>query len=360
MARMKYREALRAALMEEMDRDAAVFCIGEGIGERGGSYKVTEGLLATFGPGRVIDTPLSEAGFVGVGVGAAVAGQRPVVEVLFIDFLMLAMDQIVNQAAKYRFMSGGEGRVPLVVRTQGGAGNSLAAQHSQSLEALFYHVPGLKVVMPSTPRDAKGLLVAAIRDDDPTIFIEHKLLYMTEGDVPDEPYVIPLGEAEVKREGTDVTLVTWSHMTLKSLQAAEQLGDEGISVEVVDLRTLVPMDIATVLASVRKTGHLVIVQEAVKRGGVGSDVAAQIVELAFESLRAPIVRVAGLNTAIPFNLALEKATVPQVADIVAGVHSAIRGSVDRRREGATAAQQRPSDRVKGMPRPPVLPNRFVR
>ena len=328
MTKMKYREALRAALMEEMERDDSVFCIGEGIGERGGSYKVTEGLIAKFGPGRVIDTPLSEAGFVGVGVGAAIAGQRPVVEMLFIDFLMLAMDQVVNQAAKYRFMSGGEGRVPLVVRTQGGAGNSLAGQHSQSLEALFYHVPGLKVVMPSTPRDAKGLLIAAIRDEDPVIFIEHKLLYMTEGEVPDEPYEIPLGQAEVKRAGTDVTLVTWSHMTLKSLQAAEELAAEGISTEVIDLRTLVPMDIDTVLESVRRTGHLVIAQEAVKRGGVGRDVAAQVAERAFDSLRAPIVRVAGKNTVIPFNLSLEKAMVPQVADIVAGVRSVLDKPVD--------------------------------
>ena len=323
MARMKYRDALRAALQEEMARDERVFCVGEGIGERGGSYKVTEGLIAQFGPGRVIDTPLSEAGFVGLGVGAAIAGQRPVVEMLFIDFLMLAMDQIVNQAAKYRFMSGGEGRVPLVIRTQGGAGNSLAGQHSQSLEALFYHIPGLKVVMPATPHDAKGLLTAAIRDDDPVIFIEHKLLYMTEGEVPDEPYDIPLGQAEIKRAGTDVTLVTWSHMVLKSLQAAEELAAEGISTEVIDLRTLVPMDIATVLESVWRTRHLVIAQEAIKRGGVGSDVAAMVVEQAFEALRAPIVRVAGLNTVIPFNLTLEKATVPQVADIVAGVRTVL-------------------------------------
>jgi pyruvate dehydrogenase E1 component beta subunit len=323
MTTMKYRDGLKAALQEEMARDEAVFCIGEGIGERGGSYKVTEGLLAEFGPNRVIDTPLSEAGFVGIGVGAAVAGQRPVVEMLFIDFLLLAMDQVVNQAAKYRFMSGGEGRVPLVIRTQGGAGNSLAGQHSQSLEALYYHVPGLKVVMPATPRDAKGLLIAAIRDDDPVIFIEHKLLYMTEGEVPDEPYEIPLGQAEVKRAGTDVTLVSWSHMVLKSLQAAEQLAGEGISVEVIDLRTLVPMDIACVLDSVRRTGRLVVAQEAIKRGGVGSDVAAMVAEQAFESLRAPIVRVAGLNSVIPFNLALEKATVPQVADIVAGVHAVV-------------------------------------
>jgi len=321
---MKYREALRAALQEEMERDETVFCVGEGIGERGGSYKVTEGLLAQFGPSRVMDTPLSEAGFVGLGTGAAIAGRRPVVEMLFSDFLGLAMDQVVNQAAKYRFMSGGEGRVPLVIRTQGGAGNSLAGQHSQSLEAFYCHVPGLKVVMPSTPRDAKGLLKAAIRDDDPVVFIEHKLLYMTEGDVPNEEYVIPLGEAEIKRPGSDVTLVSWSHMVLKSLQAADELAAEGISTEVIDLRTLVPMDIACVLDSVRRTGRLVIAQEAIKRGGVASDVAATVVEQAFDSLRAPIVRVAGRNTTIPFSLALEKAAVPQVGDIVAAVRSLMR------------------------------------
>ncbi len=320
---MKYREALRAALNEEMERDESVFCIGEGIGERGGSYKVTEGLLAEFGPGRVIDTPLSEAGFVGIGVGAAIAGRRPVVEILFIDFLLQTMDQVVNQAAKYRFMSGGEGRVPLVIRTQGGTGNSLAGQHSQSLEALYYHVPGLKVVMPSTPADAKGLLKSAIRDDDPVIFIEHKLLYMTDGEVPEADYSIPLGKADIKRAGTDLTLVAWSHMVLKSLQAAEELAKEGISVEVVDLRTLVPMDVPCLLDSVRRTGRLVIAQEAIKRGGVGSDVAAIVAEQAFDALRAPIVRVAGMNTTIPFNLALEKAAVPQVADIVAGVRSVV-------------------------------------
>jgi acetoin:2,6-dichlorophenolindophenol oxidoreductase subunit beta len=337
MARMKYRDALRTALDEEMERDESVFVVGEGIGERGGSYKVTEGLLAKFGPNRVIDTPLSEAGFVGIGVGAAIAGQRPVVEMLFIDFLMLAMDQVVNQAAKYRFMSGGEGRVPLVIRTQGGAGNSLAGQHSQSLEALFYHVPGLKVVMPSTPHDAKGLLKASIQDDDPVIFIEHKLLYMTEGDVSDEPYEIPLGRADIKRPGSDVTLVTWSHMVLKSLQAAEELDAEGISTEVIDLRTLVPMDVSCVLESVRKTGHLVVAQEAVKRGGVASDVAAIVAEQAFDQLRAPIIRVAGRNTVIPFNLAMEKAMVPQVADIVAGVRSVLgRAPADAPREGVTA------------------------
>ncbi|HEY6058801.1 MAG TPA: alpha-ketoacid dehydrogenase subunit beta, partial [Candidatus Limnocylindrales bacterium] len=282
-----------------------------------------EGLLARFGRDRVRDTPLSEAGFVGLGAGAAIAGARPVVEILFIDFLLQAMDQVINQAAKYRFMSGGEGRVPMVIRTQGGAGNSLAGQHSQSLEAFFYHVPGLKVVMPATPRDAKGLLKSAIRDDDPVVFIEHKLLYMTDGEVPEEDYVIPLGQADLKREGSDVTLVTWSHMVLKSLQAAEQLSADGIETEVIDLRTLVPMDTGCVIDSVRRTGRLVIAQEAVKRGGVASDVAAIVAEEAFDSLRAPIVRVAGRNTVIPFNLALEKAAVPQVADIVAGVRSVL-------------------------------------
>ena len=327
MAKLKYREALRDALREEMERDQSVFCIGEGIGERGGSYKVTEGLIAQFGAGRVIDTPLSEAGFVGLGAGAAIAGSRPVVEMLFVDFLLLAMDQVVNQAAKYRFMSGGQGHVPLVIRTQGGAGNSLAGQHSQSLEALFYHVPGLKVVMPSTPADAKGLLKSAIRDDDPVIFIEHKLLYMTDGEVPDDQdLLVPLGRADVKRPGSDVTLVAWSHMVTKSLKAAEQLAAEGISVEVLDLRTLTPMDTDAVLGSVSRTGRLVVAQEAVKRGGVASDVAAMVAELAFDRLRAPIIRVAGKNTVIPFNLALERASVPQVDDIVAGVRTVMEKS----------------------------------
>jgi pyruvate/2-oxoglutarate/acetoin dehydrogenase E1 component len=224
-------------------------------------------------------------------------------------------------------MSGGEGRVPMVIRTQGGAGNSLAGQHSQSLEALYAHIPGLKVVMPSTPRDAKGLLKSAIRDDDPVVFIEHKLLYMTDGDVPEGEELIPLGVADVKRAGTDVTLVSWSHMVLKSLQAAEQLAAEGISVEVVDLRTLSPMDTTTVLASVRRTGRLVVAHEAVKRGGLGGEVAAVVAEHALDALRAPVVRVAGLNTTIPFSLALERAAVPQVADIVAGVHTVMGSGV---------------------------------
>jgi len=319
MAEMMFRDALRRALDEEMRRDPLVFLMGETIAERGGSYKVTEGLLATYGPRRVIDTPIAEASFTGMGVGAALVGCRPVVELLFVDFAMLAMDQIVNQAAKFAFISGGQAKVPLVVRTQGGAGNGLAAQHSQSLEALFYHVPGLKVVMPSTPRDACGLLKAAIRDDHPVVFIEHKLLYMTQGPVPDEEYVVPLGKAEVKREGSDVTLISWSLMALKCLEAAAVLAGEGVSVEVVDLRTLTPLDKETVLDSARKTGRVAVVHEAVKRGGVGGDIAAMLMEEAYDDLDGPVLRIAGRNTPIPYNLNIERACVPSVEDIVAGV-----------------------------------------
>jgi pyruvate dehydrogenase E1 component beta subunit len=319
MAEMMYRDALRRALDEEMRRDPLVFLMGETIAERGGSYKVTEGLLAAYGPRRVIDTPIAEASFTGMGVGAALVGCRPVVEILFVDFAMLAMDQIVNQAAKLAFISGGQARVPLVVRTQGGTGNGLAAQHSQSLEALFYHVPGLKVVMPATPRDACGLLKSAIRDDHPVVFIEHKLLYMTRGPVPDEEYAIPLGEAEVKREGSDVTLVSWSLMTLKCLEAAAVLAAEGVSVEVVDLRTLTPLDRQTILRSARKTGRVAVVHEAVKRGGVGGDIAAMLMEEAYDELDGPVLRIAGRNTPIPYNLNIERACVPSVEDIVAGV-----------------------------------------
>ena len=326
MSKMRYRDALRVALTEEMTRDPLVFVMGEGIAERGGSFKVTEGLLAQFGPGRVIDTPLSEAGFTGMGAGAAIAGARPVVEILFIDFLLQAMDQVVNQAAKYRFMSGGQGTVPLVVRTQGGAGESLAGQHSQSIEAMFYHVPGLQVVMPSSPYDAKGLLKSAIRSEQPVIFIEHKLLYMTEGEVPDEEYLVPLGSADIKRPGTDVTVVTYSLMTNRCLEAAERLAAEGISVEVVDLRTLSPLDWPTVLESVRRTHRLVVVHEAIKRGGIGGDIAATVAEEAFDSLAGPIVRVCGKNTTIPFNMGLQRAAIPSVDDIVAGIQTAVRGS----------------------------------
>ena len=319
MAEIMYRDALKQALFEEMKKDPTVFIMGEGIGERGGSYKVTEGLLAEFGRGRVMDTPLSEPAFTGAGVGAALAGTRPIVEILFVDFTTLIMDPLINQAAKYEFMSGGQGKVPLVLRTQGGAGNGLAGQHSQSLEAIFYHIPGLKLVMPSTPYDAKGLLKAAIRDDDPVIFLEHKLLYMTKGEVPEEDYIVPLGQADVKRSGDDITLITYSYMTLKCLEAAEALQKEGISVEVVDLRTLTPLDKETILQSVEKTGRAIVVHEAVKRGGVGGDIAAMIMEEAYDDLDAPVMRIAGKNTTIPYNLELEKVCIPTVEDIVEGV-----------------------------------------
>ena len=321
-----YREALNEALREEMERDPAVFCLGVGIAERGGSYKVTEGLLERFGPKRVIDTPISEASFTGAAVGAAITGMRPVVEILFVDFAMLVLDQIINQAAKFRFMTGGEGRVPLVLRSQGGVGNSLAAQHSQSLEAIFYHIPGLKLVMPSTPWDAKGLLKSAIRDDDPVIFLEHKLLYMTKGPVPEGDCVVPLGQADIKRPGRDVTLIAWSNMVPRSLAAADKLAAEGIDVEVIDPRTLVPLDREAILASVRRTEHVVIVQEAVRRGGIASDIASIIQHEAFDYLDSPIEICAGQNTAIPFNQSLENACVPQEDDIIEAVRRSVYAS----------------------------------
>lgn len=319
MAEIMYRDALRQALFEEMEKDPTVFIMGENIGKRGGSYKVTEGLLAEFGPGRVMDTPLSEPSFTGAGVGAALAGTRPIVEILFVDFTTLIMDQLINQAAKYEFMSGGQGKVPMVLRTQGGAGNGLAGQHSQSLEALFYHIPGLKLVMPSSPYDAKGLLKASIRDDDPVIFLEHKLLYMTKGEVPEDEYIVPLGQADVKRSGDDITLITYSYMTLKCLEAAEALQKEGISVEVIDLRTLTPLDKETILQSVEKTGRAIVVHEAVKRGGVGGDIAAMIMEEAYDDLDAPVMRICGKNTTIPYNLELEKVCVPSAENIIEGI-----------------------------------------
>jgi acetoin:2,6-dichlorophenolindophenol oxidoreductase subunit beta len=319
MAEILYSEALNQAIFEEMQQNPMVFIMGEGIAERGGIYQVTAGLLKEFGAQRIIDTPIAEATFTGAAVGAALVGTRPIVEILFADFTTLAMDQLINQAAKYEFMSGGQGKVPMVLRTQGGAGNGLAGQHSQSLEALFYHIPGLKVVMPSTPYDAKGLLKASIRDDNPIIFIEHKLLYMTKGEVPEDDYIVPIGQADVKRSGDDITLVTYSYMTLKCLEAAEALQDEGIRVEVVDLRTLTPLDKETILQSVEKTGRAIVVHEAVKRGGVGGDIAAMIMEEAYDDLDAPVMRIAGKNTTIPYNLELEKVCVPSVADIVEGV-----------------------------------------
>jgi pyruvate/2-oxoglutarate/acetoin dehydrogenase E1 component len=324
MREIMYRDALNEALMEEMANDPTVFIMGEGIAERGGSYKVTVNLLEKFGPKRVFDTPIAENGFTGAGVGAALTGMRPVVEILFVDFTLLIMDQLINQAAKFPFMSGNTAKVPLVLRTQGGVGNGLAAQHSQSLEALFYHIPGLKVVMPSCPYDAKGLLKAAIRCDDPVIFIEHKLLYMKTGEVPSNEYIVPLGQADIKKTGSDLTIIAWSAMVPKALEAAVILAGNGIYAEVVDLRSLVPLDKKTIIDSVKKTEHVMIVQEAIRRGGVASDISSIIQEEAFDYLDAPIKILAGLNIPCPFNLNLEKLIIPQVEDIVKGAEELVR------------------------------------
>ena len=311
-----YNEALGDALRLEMLRDERVIVLGEDIAEHGGAFQVTAGLLDTFGPTRIRQTPISEIGIVGAAVGAALTGLRPVVELMYVDFAGLAMDQIVNQAAQNRFMFGGQARVPMVLRTQGGSGRGNAAQHSKSLEAWFAHVAGLKLVMPSTPSDAKGLLTAAIRDDNPVIFLEHKLLYRTKGLVPEGEYVVPLGKADVKRAGTDLTIVTWSREVLFSLDAAAKLADDGIAAEVVDVRTLVPLDTETILGSVRKTHRLLVVHEAIKRGGYGAEIAAMVAEEAFDDLDAPPKRLAGLETPIPYAQHLEKTVVPQVDDIV--------------------------------------------
>jgi len=311
-----YAEALREALQLEMQRDPRVLVLGEDIAEHGGAFQVTAGLLAEFGPDRIRQTPISEIGIVGAGVGAALTGLRPIVELMYIDFSGLAIDQIVNQAAQNRFMFGGQARVPLVVRTQGGSGRGNAAQHSKSLEAWFTHVAGLKVVMPATPADAKGLLTAAIRDDDPVMFIEHKLLYRTKGPVPAGEHVVPLGVAEVKRPGKDLTIVTWSREVLFSLEAAAKLAEAGIDAEVLDLRTLVPLDKDAIFASVRKTRRLLVVHEAIKRGGYGGEIAALVAEEAFDDLDAPPRRLAGVETPIPYAAHLERGVVPQVEDIV--------------------------------------------
>jgi len=319
MHEIEYREAIREAVMEEMERDSKVFLIGEDIGVYGGAFQAYKGLLNIFGEERVIDTPISEAAIIGSGIGAAITGYRPIAELMFIDFSALAMDQIVNQAAKIRYMTGDNLKCPLVLRTQGGSGRGIAAQHSQSLEAWFYHIPGLKVVMPSTPYDVKGLLKTAIRDDNVVMFIEHKMMYLLKGPVPEEEYTIPFGVADIKREGTDVTIFAYSNMVHKSLEAAKELEREGISVEVFDPRTLVPLDEHALLKSVRKTGHLVIVTEACERGSVASDISTRVASKAFDNLDAPIKIIAGLNTPIPYNSTLEYACTPHKEDIVEAV-----------------------------------------
>lgn len=320
MRKITYAEAINETLREMMRKDERIFIMGEDIGRYGGVFQVTKGLLDEFGEERIIDTPISEAGFVGAGTGAALTGMRPVVELMFIDFTTLAMDQIVNQAAKIHYMFGGKAKIPLVLRTNIGAGRGAAAQHSQSLHAWFVHAPGLKVVLPSSSYDVKGLLVTAIEDDNPVMFIEHKMLYYTEGEVPEELYSIPFGKGEVKREGKDLTIVALSSMVGKALRAAEDLAKDGIDVEVVDPRTLVPLDEAIIFDSVKKTGRLLVADEGHKRCGIGAEIAATVSEKAFDYLDAPILRVASPDVPVPFSHPLEEAYIPDEEDIKRACH----------------------------------------
>ncbi|MGY8822432.1 MAG: alpha-ketoacid dehydrogenase subunit beta [Candidatus Latescibacterota bacterium] len=317
---MLFREAIAQAMREEMKRDATVFLMGEDVGPSGGIFKCCEGLFDEFGPQRVLDTPIAEAGYIGLSVGAAMTGMRPIAELMFGDFALLAMDQIVNQAAKIRYMTGGQCKVPLTIRLSMGAGRSSAAQHSQSLQAIFAHIPGLKVVLPSTPRDAKGLLKSAIRDDNPVLFFEDKMMYNDKGPVPDEDdFLIPLGQADVKRTGSDVTLVATSSMVTVALEAAERLAENSISAEVVDPRTLMPLDEDTILNSVRKTGYAIVIDEAPQSYGATAEIAARINEKAFDYLDAPVLRIGAADLPIPFSPPLELPTIPDIDSVVATV-----------------------------------------
>ena len=323
---LSYSQAIQEAMAIAMEADERVFLMGEDIGVYGGAFQVTGDLIERFGPDRVMDTPISELGGAGVAVGAALTGMRPIFEFQFSDFAALAMEQIVNQAAKIRYMLGGAVSVPVVMRFPAGSGTGAAAQHSQSLEAWLGHVPGLKVIQPATPYDVKGMLLAAVADPDPVMIFEHKLLYKMKGPVPEGHYLVPIGKANVCREGSDVTIVATSIMVHKALEAAETLAAEGIDVEVVDLRTIRPMDKDTVIASVKKTSRLICVYEGVKTLGVGAEVSAMIAESeAFDFLDAPIVRLGGAETPIPYNPELEKAAVPQVPGIIAATRDLVRG-----------------------------------
>lgn len=319
MPEITCREALNQAMQEEMERDSNIFLLGEDVGQYGGSFKVSKGLLAKFGDKRVVDTPIAEAGIVGLAVGAAMAGLRPVAELMTINFAIVALDQIMNHAAVIRYMFGGQFSVPLVIRTPGGAGHQLGAQHSHSLEPLFLHCPGLRVIVPSVPADAKGLLKSALRSDDPVLFIEHEGIYGIKGEVPEGDYTLPLGLADIKRAGTDVSLITLSRMVYVCLEAADMLAKEGISAEVVDLRALNPLDMTTVLASVRRTHRAVTVEESWLTGGWGGEVAAQIMEQAFDSLDGPVLRVGGADVPMPYARNLEQAAIPNAATVVARV-----------------------------------------
>lgn len=319
MAHIAYREALGQAMSEEMRRDEKVFLMGEEVGFYQGAFKVSRGMLEEFGPMRVIDTPITEAGFTGVGIGAAMVGLRPIIEMMTFNFSILAMDQIINNAAKVRSMSGGQFTVPMVVRGPGGSAARLAAQHSQSLESLYCHIAGLKVIAPSVPKDAKGLLKSAIRDNNPVICFEAQALYGTMGEVPEGEYTIPIGVADVKREGKDVTLIAWSKMLLLCLRTAEELAKQGIDAEVVDPRTLRPLDMETILHSVRKTNRVVIVEEAWPYASVGAEIADRITHEALDILDAPVERVTGVDAPIPYAKNLEQAALPSPEKIIQAV-----------------------------------------
>ena len=319
MKRIMYREAVASAIAEEMRRDEKVFLMGEDVATIGGVYKATRGLLEEFGPQRVRNTPLSEIAIAGTATGAAMAGARPIAEIMHIDFTGCCMEIILNQMSKICYKTNGKVHVPMVLRTQGGRGHSNGCTQSQSLESLFTHIPGLKVVMPSTPYDAKGLLKSAIRDDDPVIFIEHKGLYQTKGEVPETEYLVPLGKADLKRVGGDVTIISYSKGVLTALEAAKELERDGIQAEVIDLRTLVPLDFDTIAASVRKTGRVIVSHEACERNGYGAEIAAEIQERLFDELDAPIMRVCGANIPIPNAPVPELESAPSAAKIIDAV-----------------------------------------
>lgn len=316
MAELTYREAIKRGLAEAIDADEGVFLMGEDVGAYGGAYAVSKGLLERYGEKRIVDTPISESVIVGAGIGAAISGLRPIVEIMTINFSLMAMDQIVNMAAKIRYMSGGQIQVPLVIRTVSGGGNMLAATHSQSLESWYARVPGLKVVTPATPHDALGLFRSAMSDPNPVIFVEHALLYGSRGEVPEEPYTIPIGSADVKREGSDVTIVSYLRTVSLALEAAETLAREGISAEVVDLRSLLPLDEETIVQSVRKTNRAVVAEETWEFGGFAGEIAALLNERAFDYLDGPVLRVAGTNTPTPYSRPLELLSMPTAQQIV--------------------------------------------
>lgn len=322
---LTYAEAFREGLSEEMRRDPSVFVMGEEVGAAGGTFKSFDGLFEQFGPERVVDTPIAEEGYVGLGVGAAMAGMRPVIDVMFGDFMTMAMDPMINQAAKMYYMTGGQVPVPMVLHTTMGAGRRSAAQHSQSLHAWFAHIPGLKVVMPATPYDVKGLIKSAIRYDGPVVFYDDKMSYRLKGPVPQEEYLIPLGVAEVKREGTDITLVATSSMVYSALEAADALAKEGVSVEVVDPRTIQPLDMETILASVRKTHRALVVDEGHRSFGASAEIAAEIAEKAFDYLDAPVKRYAAMDVPVPFSPALEDLTIPNTEGVIALVRGLMEG-----------------------------------